>query len=331
MPAKLYYLGKPSDGYGWGVANTNLVAALRQRVEVELADYRERYDAPVFAPIGSHDLAPAPRPFSAPLKMGYCFTEWPLPQDAKVNAKFWDVIFCGSRWNARRLREAGIMHCEVLHQGIDFTRFTPQPPRESKAFTVFSGGKYEFRKGQDYVIAAMRHFMRHRPDVVLITAWHNPWPDSTRSMERSWLIRDHAKIFDDCDMKRIVQLPPTTNEQMVKAYSAAHVGLFPNRCEAGTNLVMMEMMACARPVIATCATGQADALDGDGPMKLTNYSLDPAGWANVNVSDILYWLERAYINRAELAQRGAQCRALVERFTWAACAEQICAAAFPAG
>ena len=93
-------------------------------------------------------------------------------------------------------------------------------------------------------------------------------------------------------------------------------------------MVMTEFMACGRPVIATMAHGHSDVLDGDGPLKLTNGSIDPAGWFNTNVSDIISHLEHAYFHREELHDRGQQCRTLVERFTWKDCAEKIVRSAF---
>jgi len=323
---KIYYLGKPADGFGWGIANTNLVKHLGKHCEVVVTEPRDTFDAPVFCPIPAHDLKP-PRKFDAPRKLGYCFTEWPIPDDAHRNARFWDVVFAGSWWNVSRLQKARVKRVEVLHQGIDFDLFKPQPMPE-KGFVVFSGGKYEFRKGQDYVIAAMRSFMNTHPNVVLITSWHNQWPASMATMEKSWLLKSIAEQWDGFDMERVIRLPLVQNSKTPEIYAKAHVGLFPNRCEAGTNLVMCEFMACGRPVIASYAHGHVDVLNGDGPMLLNNGSYDGAGWFNPNVSDILYWLENAYANREGLAVRGEQCRKLIEPFTWDSCADRILKAAF---
>ncbi len=41
---------------------------------------------------------------------------------------------------------------------------------------VFSGGKFELRKGQDVVIRAYRVLQDRHPDVMLVNAWFNPWP-----------------------------------------------------------------------------------------------------------------------------------------------------------
>ena len=331
MKPKLYYLGKPEDGFGWGVANTNLVRALGEFCEVVVDERQTKFDGPVFVPVRNEKLEPL-RKVRAPRVIGYCFTEWPLSFDAHRNARQYDVLFAGSNWNVQRLAEQGIK-AEVLHQGIDFDRFTVQPfpsfqSGDKTKFVVFSGGKFEFRKGQDYVITALRHFMHVHSDVVLLAAWHNPWPATMETMRHSWLLDDWRKWKEELGNDRVVELPPMRNEQTPAIYAQAHIGLFPNRCEAGTNLVMCEFMASGRPVIASNATGQADVL-GVGAYPLSYGSYDAAGWFNPHVSDIIAWLEWAYKNREELPQRGLQCRELVERFTWRSCAEKIFSAAFP--
>ncbi len=217
---------------------------------------------------------------------------------------------------------------------------------------MFSGGKYEYRKGQDYVLAAMREFMKHHADVTLIAAWHNQWQESINTMANSWLI-DPKDPWAGLPEDRCHLLPAIPNAKTPEIYAQAHIGLFPNRCEAGTNLVMSEFMACERPVIASYATGHKDVFRaGDCPScsewviptekecqncgearnpypyLLTNGSYDPAGWFNPNVSDIIAHLEHAYQHRDQLAGLGAQCRTFTERLTWGACAEKIVQAAF---
>jgi glycosyltransferase involved in cell wall biosynthesis len=323
---KLYYLGKPGDGFGWGIANTNLVRELSKLCNVEVdTTNRTKFDAPVFVPILDHTLKPLRR-VKSPRTIGYCFTEWPLDSNAKIEAKQYDIIFSGSTWNKMRLAEHGI-ESEVLIQGVDFNRFKVQPPNERTGFVVFSGGKYEFRKGQDYVIAAMRRFMSKHSDVVLLTAWHNPWPQSMVSMGNSWLV-DKSNPMDGLPIDRVIPLPAMPNEKTPSIYAQAHIGLFPNRCEAGTNMVMCEFMASGRPVIASNAHGHLDVLN-DSQYLLKTGSIDNAGWFNPEVSDIITHLEHAYANREQLVARGDSARKLVERFTWEAAAYRVFSAAFP--
>lgn len=344
---KLYYLGNPEDGFGWGIANTNLIQALGKLCQVIIAPRtQKRFDAPIFVPIANPDLSPAVKHI-APRILGYCFAEWPLPEDAERNARIYDTVFAGSVWNCERLIAAGINHCQPLLQGIDHERFCPQPPSERKGFTVFSGGKYEFRKGQDLVIAAMSKFMSKHSDVVLLAAWHNPWKESMESMNNTWLI-DPKDPFKTLPRDRVILLPSVPNVQTSGIYAQAHIGLFPNRCEAGTNLVMSEFMACERPVIASFATGHRDVLgetlltklDDEFtperysfgytryPYLLLNGSYDYAGWFNPPVSDIITHLEHAYNHREELQDRATECRELTKKLTWEACAKKIYNAAF---
>ena len=74
---------------------------------------------------------------------------------------------------------------------------------------VFSGGKFELRKGQDVVIRAYRVLEDRHPDVMLVNAWFNPWPDvfvkgsvllllfTSFSNERQLFYREATVSFND--------------------------------------------------------------------------------------------------------------------------------------
>src|SRR6185369_12572688 len=300
-----------------GTCNTNLIAQLSKLCEVEVVEKQPivKLDAPTFLPIVDFKLSPLFH-VQSPKVIGYCFTECPLDDDSRRNAISYDLILAGSTWNKQRIKDAGIaVPCEVMVQGIDHDLFKPQPPSERKGFVVFSGGKYEFRKGQDYVATAMKTFMSVRKDAFLITAWHNLWKGSEQTMRASWLI-DWDKPLAGMDMNRVFDCGMVAHEDMPKAYGLAHIGLFPNRCEAGNNLVMCEFMACGRPVIASYATGHTDVLDVDYPLLLKSGSYDPAGWFNPEVSDIIAHLEWAYQNRNKLAAVGEACAERMRALTW---------------
>ena len=55
------------------------------------------------------------------------------------------------------------------------------------------------------------------------------------------------------DAKRIKTYELVPSYQLRGIYGCTDIGIFPNRCEGGTNLVMMEYMACGKPVIAAIA------------------------------------------------------------------------------
>jgi len=322
---RLYYLGKPADGFGWGVCNTNLSAALAKLCDLVVCtdEKRKDYESPALIPIGNHQMEPVRR-FRAPLRLGYTFFESPLPDNIRDKARWFDWIFCGSTWCESRLRLVGVEHCSTVIQGVDLERFTAQPWPERKGFRVFSGGKYEFRKAQDIVAVTMKYMLRDYSDAVLMNQWHNPWPATMHSMSRSTLIKNWKEPLAGLDLSRVISIPATPNEKMPSIYSEADIGFFPNRCEGGTNLPMMELMACGRPVIATVHTGHSDMLNA-GVYPLTQGSFDAAGWWHNDVSDCLVQLEKAYKDREEVKRRGNLCRAHIEQFTWERCAKAILA------
>ena len=49
-------------------------------------------------------------------------------------------------------------------------------------FVIFSGGKFELRKGQDIVIRAVKIMQDRHHDVVLVNSWFNAWQQSIDTM-----------------------------------------------------------------------------------------------------------------------------------------------------
>src|SRR5207249_2993783 len=68
--------------------------------------------------------------------------------------------------------------------------FRPRGARRRRdRFTIFSGGKLEYRKGQDIVVAAFREFHRRHPDSRLMIAWHNHWPHTMKEIGTAGHVR----------------------------------------------------------------------------------------------------------------------------------------------
>lgn len=118
---------------------------------------------------------------------------------------------------------------------------------------------------------------------------------------------------------------------MARVYRNSDVGLFPSRCEGGTNLMLMEYMACGRPAIATYASGHRDVLTDDNSLPLRRLREatvrqahePPRIWANADLEEIVEKLEWAYQNRGHLAELGARAARDMTRFTWADTAQRF--------
>lgn len=325
------------SAHGWGIAGSYLTAELAKLPPLE---------GVTLHCISGHDFRPFDVSAWDQINIGYCFFEHELlaaPFIAEA-AKRWDHIVAGSRWCEDLLHKYGMPRTSTILQGIDAGRFNVQPPRsEDGRFIVFSGGKFEFRKGQDIVIAAMRIFMQRHADVWLSCAWHNAWPHSLMTMQQSdvikfsWRDAHFSELLSETiqlnglDQNRVLLHPPLDNCRMPMIYAASELGLFPNRCEGGNNMVMCEYMACGRTVIASDQTGQADIITAHNAWPLTIYrpvaamigTKNNGNWPEASVDEVVALLEQAYADRLALRSRGQVAANDMQRLNWADAARQF--------
>lgn len=268
-----------------------------------------------------------------------------LPPDAVERAKAFRCVAAGSTWNAEVLRAHGIDNVSTVLQGVDPTLFHPAQRADlfGDRFLVFSGGKLEPRKGQDIVLAAFRRFAASRPDALLVTAWHSPWPERARDLDASGLAA--PVVFGaqgQADVRawaaasgvapgQVLDLGPVPNAALPQLLREMDVALFPNRCEGGTNLVAMECMACGVPTILSDNTGHRDLIDGDngyvlerqGPSPAKGGAYDVDAWGESDVDEVVARLEAAYADRDDARARGLRGAATLARLTWRRTAEEL--------
>lgn len=269
-----------------------------------------------------------------------------LSADIIARARSLPLIVAGSHWNRRILRQHGIDHAVTVLQGIDPALFHPAPAGRwlGQQFCVFSGGKLEYRKAQDIVLAAFRVFAHRHPEAMLVTAWHCPWGDLARSLDVSGLVSpvppraaggvDVAgwAAANGIDPNQILDLGAVPNREMPAVLREMDVAVFPNRCEGGTNLVAMECMACGVPTILSRNTGHLDLIDGencfvlDHQMPLEGYGAGLAavpGWGESSVEELLETMELVFADRTGARRRGRLAAESTEKLTWAVTAERL--------
>jgi glycosyltransferase involved in cell wall biosynthesis len=274
------------------------------------------------------------------------FEDTAIDDAARARASGYDVIIAGSSWNVEMLKDAGIRNVRLVLQGIDPSLFHPAPRSRvlGDRFLVFSGGKLEFRKGQDIVVEAFRRFHATHPDAMLVTAWHNHWPQTMAGIEAMGYVRGQPAVRDGrCDIapwlvangipaNSVLDLGAQPHPVIAQALREMDVAVFPNRCEGGTNLVAMEAMACGVPTILSANTGHLNLIGRDTCFPLERQRPVSAAssafrgmllWGESDPDEVVAQLERAYDDRAEAARRGAEGAKLLTQLSWATQVEEL--------
>lgn len=340
------------ENYGWGVCSRYLVQELGKLEPVHVlseADgsaFNGCLDGRLFQALPTVAFDPLFEQARARLNFGYTFFENELTERSVENAKRYDLILAGSTWCRNRMLEKGIDNCEVLIQGIDPRCFYPIGGNASSdRFVIFSGGKFELRKGQDILIRAVRILQEKYADVYLVNCWYNLWPESLRQMSSSPYIKFRYRkgaswidtmrqTYDDngLDAERIITMDLVPHHELRTIFKQTDIGVFPNRCEGGTNLVLMEYMACAKPVIATEASGHKDILTKDNALLLKQLRainiMDGDGaligrWKDPSLDELVDRLEYAYHHRHAIKKIGAKAGEDLAQFTWKKCAHGL--------
>lgn len=267
------------------------------------------------------------------------FEDTALDAEALARANAYDLMIAGSTWNAEMLKALGVANVRLVLQGVDPSLFhrAPRTGIFGDRFLVFTGGKLEYRKGQDIVVEAFRRFQAKHTDAMLVTAWHNHWPQTMAGIDGAGYVRGMPDVRNGrCEVAAwlvangvradaILDLGLQSHAVIAQALREMHVALFPNRCEGGTNLVAMEAMACGVPVILSANTGHLNLIGRDTCFPLVHQApvtvrtllyRGTAGWGESDPEEIVSLLELAYHDREEALRRGAEGAALLAQLSW---------------
>jgi glycosyltransferase involved in cell wall biosynthesis len=262
-----------------------------------------------------------------------------LSPEAVQRASRYDRIIAGCTWSETVFKHYGLTQVRKVIQGIDPTVFHPAPRSTLFAdrFVVFSGGKLEYRKGQDIVIAAFKAFHAHHPEALLLVAWHNFWSDYMTGLEQTGNVVGLPQVEPDGRLRlvewlvanglpaeAVIDLGAVPNLMMGQMMREADVAVFPNRCEAGTNLVAMECLACGVPTIISANTGHLDLIDEaiDYPLRYQKtvrpnvYFSSVEDWGESDVEEVVAQLEAIYGDRQTAQRRGQQAAQRMQSWSW---------------
>ncbi|MEG4802206.1 tetratricopeptide repeat protein [Microcoleus sp. ARI1-B5] len=267
------------------------------------------------------------------------FEDTRITAEALEKAKKYSAIVAGSHWNADVLRSCGLTNVAMVNQGIDPAIFHPAPKSNlfGDRFVIFSGGKLEYRKGQDIVIAAFKRFRAKHPEALLLTTWHNFWPQYMLGIEQTGNVTGLPNINRDGSLgisqwlaanglpvDSFIDIGLIPNHLAGQILREADCAVFTNRCEGGTNLVAMESMACGIPTILSANTGHLDLiysnicypLSHQGRVKPTAHFPGVEGWGESDVEEVVEALEQVYTKREAAKNRGLAAANFMLDWSW---------------
>lgn len=154
-----------------------------------------------------------------------------------------DSIITCSQWGADIVKNhiKPYIPVHVVPLGVDTDLFTPVEPNENLKTIFLNVGKWEIRKGHDFLLEAFKRAFGPKDPVELWLLPDNPFLNQSQLSE--WMnLAYHPKIR--------VFPRKKTHEGVFELMSKADVGVFPSRAE-GWNLELLEMMSIGKPMIAT--------------------------------------------------------------------------------
>jgi glycosyltransferase involved in cell wall biosynthesis len=195
---------------------------------------------------------------------------------------------------ASELQDSGA-HVHLVPHGVDLERFTPQPFPNERALQLLAVGRLVEKKGFHILINAAA--MLRAPFQLEIVG---EGPEERRLNE---LIRSRGLE------SRVRLCGPRTHEDLPEAYRRAHVLVAPSIIDQsgdrdGLPNVVLEAMACGRPVVASDVAALGCVVSHEQTGLLT---------APGNPESLAAAIELLADQHSTLEQMGLRARALVER------------------
>lgn len=200
---------------------------------------------------------------------------------------------------AHELSEYGVepSRVEVLGNGVDTTTFSPTQAKPDVPPYVLAAGRLGLRKGFEDLIECARLATAQLPNLRFRIAGSGPLESSLRAQITRAGLSDRLELLGHIDDR----------QRMAALYQRAAVFVHPAHYE-GLPTVLLEAMACGRPVVATAVSGALDVIQpGENGLLVPPH--DPAEMA----AAILRLLADPAL--AERLGRAAR-RTVEERYSW---------------
>lgn len=186
-----------------------------------------------------------------------------------------EIIVC-SQWAADILKNNGINRpVKVVPLGYDPDIFKPATMLGGPT-RFFNAGKWELRKGHDFILQCFEKAFTLKDNVQLIMMCDNPFP---QGRGEEW-----AAKYKGSSLSSKISLVPRqpTQENVYYIMKQVDCGVFPARAE-GWNLELLEIMACGKHIITTNYSGHTEFCTKESCRLIEVTSLESANdgvWFN---------------------------------------------------
>lgn len=218
----------------------------------------------------------------------------------------------------RQLRQSYAVEADVIHNGVDTTRFNAEPPipldvlrrriGATERFLFLTVGGVEPRKGSDTLVealAALRDTLEAPP--MLATVGGHSFQDHRPYRERVYARISELRLEGD-----FIQVGTVSDEELTSWYQAADSFVFPSVKE-GWGIAVMEAMAAGLPAVTSDIPVFGEYLEHE-----RNALLAPAG----DATGLAEAMRRVVEDEQLRARLGAAGPRLAAAFTWDRAAER---------
>jgi glycosyltransferase involved in cell wall biosynthesis len=185
-----------------------------------------------------------------------------------------DGIIVASKWARDILSQNGVSTpAWVVPLGVDTEIFSPDtgyvvPHKETVFFTC---GKYEIRKGHDFLCEAFNKAFTPGDNVKLVLNCENPFIGEQKN--REWA--EYYKKSDLGDKVIVIEKRLQSQHEVASIMRQVDCGVFLARAE-GWNLEALEMLACGKDIIITNYSGHTEFATNTNSLLVGGTDLEPA-------------------------------------------------------
>jgi len=235
-----------------------------------------------------------------------------------------DVVFVASHWGKKILEENGITTKIVVSPlAVDTEVFKDHGHKntiEGNAYKFINIGKWEIRKGHDFLLEAFNNAFDEKDNVQLVMVNYNQF--LSQQENKIWAdMYKQSKLGD----KIMTISRVATHLDLAKLIRDVDCGFFPARAE-GWNNEILEVMALNKPVITTNYSAHTEYCTQDNAFLIDIDELTTADdgkffngegqWANLGdkqMEQTVEYLRKVYNNDIKKNPEGLN---TAQKYTW---------------